>query len=742
LWISADPGIGKSVLARSLIDEKLLGSPEVTTCYFFFREDDESARSPTDALCSLLHQLLVKHPALFKYALPHAKDGVFLAQLIHTLWDILLDIVDDSASPALVFVIDALDESEDSGNAIIEKLVNFYTQYQTHKRSLRVTLPKLKFLVTSRPYFDIQKAFGNLARGEHSIHLSNDNKNGILKAEIELVIDAELSLIKDTLRLQNKVTKLLRSSLLEMDNRNYLWLHLVFDVIKKSIGATTWTGMQKLIEQLPKTADEAYEAILRKSSDPEEATKLLQIVVAAIRPLTVPEMRIAMGIDENTRSRQDLVPESIQNFEITIRNQCGLFVTIMDQKVYLVHNTAKDFLLSTYNSPVSATPNVNTCKRWKNSIDLVKSHEILAWACIRYLRFSEFEDILLESNDRASVWDVESDEENSPSNLQAHDLEDDEPCKSIDSMTVYDPRHWDDIVRKRRFRRYQFLEYSSMHWLSHFEMASPSKKMCEESLRLCEVDSYTCANWFDTLPSQEKRDLRRFNQDIQVAKGGDLAFCSFIGHTRGTKRLLRTMTKNVQIGSQEAVIRTILAAISFAVQRGRGKIVQILVSAPVKNIINMTLPGYYKTDAMAQDIDDFKDVTDLTALRLAVQSAQHDIVRQLLEMKADPNAVGRTTILMDALCSTRSEKALMETVRLLLQYGAEVNGTGHGGDGNSPLHRAEALGLPESICRLLRDAGGVVLRGRLEYGIMLGGMGVGLETAIRPSFPSNIFLLE
>ena len=195
LWVSAGPGFGKSVLARTLIDERLLSQSEITTCYFFFTEDDKNARRATDALSALLHQLLVKHPALIKYALPYAKDGNFLSRLIHTLWGILLEIINDPALPTLVFVVDALDESEDNGKAIIEKLVDFYTQHQTDNKSPNVTVPKLKFLVTSRPYSDIEKSFGKLAR-EENIQLSGDGKVGALKKEIQLVIEAELSLIK------------------------------------------------------------------------------------------------------------------------------------------------------------------------------------------------------------------------------------------------------------------------------------------------------------------------------------------------------------------------------------------------------------------------------------------------------------------------------------------------------------------------------------------------------------------
>lgn len=54
LWISADPGCGKSVLSKSLIDDELRATGTHTICYFFFK-DNEEQNSLSPALCALLH---------------------------------------------------------------------------------------------------------------------------------------------------------------------------------------------------------------------------------------------------------------------------------------------------------------------------------------------------------------------------------------------------------------------------------------------------------------------------------------------------------------------------------------------------------------------------------------------------------------------------------------------------------------------------------------------------------------
>lgn len=56
LWISADPGCGKSVLSKSLVDIGCQHADQTTVCYFFFKDNEQQNKLAT-ALCALLHQL-------------------------------------------------------------------------------------------------------------------------------------------------------------------------------------------------------------------------------------------------------------------------------------------------------------------------------------------------------------------------------------------------------------------------------------------------------------------------------------------------------------------------------------------------------------------------------------------------------------------------------------------------------------------------------------------------------------
>lgn len=68
LWISADPGAGKSTLAKALVDHELRTSASHTVCHFFFKDNDKQQRLIT-ALCAILFQIFEDQRILLEHAL-------------------------------------------------------------------------------------------------------------------------------------------------------------------------------------------------------------------------------------------------------------------------------------------------------------------------------------------------------------------------------------------------------------------------------------------------------------------------------------------------------------------------------------------------------------------------------------------------------------------------------------------------------------------------------------------------
>lgn len=110
--MSADPGSGKSVLAKYLIDSVLPTTNSRTTCYFFFKDDFEGQGSITTALWCILFQLFMAKRFLLSEMIVErfeiAREG--FVSSFSELWNAFLNSTKHDNSGEIVCVLDALDE--------------------------------------------------------------------------------------------------------------------------------------------------------------------------------------------------------------------------------------------------------------------------------------------------------------------------------------------------------------------------------------------------------------------------------------------------------------------------------------------------------------------------------------------------------------------------------------------------------------------------------------------------------
>lgn len=381
LWLSADPGCGKSVLSRALIDDVLALNTSVIICYFFFKDNKEQNTTAT-ALCALLHQLFCERTDLFQ---KHAENviklqGEKLKFNFESLWKLWMSATSDSSSGNIICVLDGLDEcNKPDRERLIQELKRFYTTCQGKKASDQM----LKFLVTSRPYGDIERGFGTLTYQFPHVRLAGEEEWKDISNEVSMVMDAKIDDIVTERGLSDEIRDALKHRLSEIENRTYLWLHLMLDVLRDFHGTTKSKLLQE-IDQLPESIDEAYEEILGRCnrSVKQDGRRLLEIIVAAQRPLTLSEVDVAMEIHPSSKAWKDLDLAGSSRKQ-WVRDVCGLFVSIIDSRIYLIHQTAREFLIRQGNLTA-------TSDKWGHSIDLQKAHFGLAKLCIGYLHFSDF----------------------------------------------------------------------------------------------------------------------------------------------------------------------------------------------------------------------------------------------------------------------------------------------------------------------------------------------------------------
>ncbi|KAL1847004.1 hypothetical protein VTK73DRAFT_161 [Phialemonium thermophilum] len=287
------------------------------------------------------------------------------------LWDILVSAATGDPTREIVCILDALDECTGSErDQLIHAIRRFYS-------NTSVRTPTLKFLLTSRPYLDIKVGFQELTGRTPTIHLSGENEEEADKIcrEIDLVVDSRIAKMD---RLAEKERAVLRKEMAGVTNRTYLWVHLVLEEVGKAILLSP-TKIRSAVRNIPRTVDEAYERILSKSRDAQLAKKLLHIIVAAARPLTLREMSVALALDHTHRSFSDLELPPEARFREDVRELCGQFVVVLDSKIYLLHQTAREFLV---HPPSLSIPPGSTTLRWKFALHPRESNRILSEICV------------------------------------------------------------------------------------------------------------------------------------------------------------------------------------------------------------------------------------------------------------------------------------------------------------------------------------------------------------------------
>ncbi|KAF8858648.1 hypothetical protein BDZ45DRAFT_590819 [Acephala macrosclerotiorum] len=474
LWVSADPGCGKSVLARTLIDENLLFEPEQTfpvISYFFFKDGLLDQQGSARCISALLHQIFSQQPKLIKHALfEYRAVGKEIAIRFEKLWNILCAVGSDPDSCDIICVVDALDECEQGSRFdIIDSLKELYDG-QTSNENLR-----LKFLVTSRPYENIQRRFRSLTNVFPTIHMEGEQESEAISSEINLVIKAAVPEIAIELDLSPQVAQDLLKRLLSISNRTYLWLHLILRQIRNTLGATTSKKIARVLQDLPETVDAAYGAILAKSDNIGLARRLLHITVGATKDLTISEMNVALNIKLGMHSINDLDLEDDNKFEITVRNICGLFISVVDSRIFLIHQTAREYLIAS-----EATSAVGA---WKHSLVPSSSQSILAECCLIYLHFTAF------AKRRPRVT----------SRLRDARLE------FVDQNGRTLP---EDEIREIRSppeaERYPFLSYAALNWVQHFKGGIQGRELTDLASKLCDPESPYFLAWFNTFQAYEQ----------------------------------------------------------------------------------------------------------------------------------------------------------------------------------------------------------------------------------------------
>lgn len=395
LLLSADPGCGKSVLSRFLVEEVLPEKmPDAALCYFFFTDSPDQNNLPA-ALTAMIHQILSRNPELTDVVIKEiVENGAALTAKERVLWRIFEKITARYIGRDIVCVLDALDECQRADRiALVERIQVLVEGNQNLAAKPGERTRKLRFLVTTRGYPEILQLFQPFSSGY--IRLAGENKREVdqIQAEIALVVEHRLNHLAIQKGFDDKRKEKLRSSLMTKagQQRTYLWVRLVFEVLEANLRDQLfiWT---RLINKMPQTVYDAYDKLLEKvcEDDRERVMMLLRLMIAGFRPIPIQMAVLLLDSRDYAENEEEMDEddeiewESEENFKNWVRGTCGIFVTIYDEQLFFIHQTAKEFLQvprQQPNLPGSAT------QSFRNCIVEVEAHKTMAENCMAVWKY-------------------------------------------------------------------------------------------------------------------------------------------------------------------------------------------------------------------------------------------------------------------------------------------------------------------------------------------------------------------
>jgi hypothetical protein len=323
LWIKGDPGKGKTMLLCGIIDHLQKNESQVLSFYFCQATHTE-LRSAVSVLRGLLWLLCHRQPQLTslvrsKYDSQGRKlfeDGY----AFESLKMIFLDMLKDPCLREAVFVVDALDEcSDDSREDLIDFILEASRDYSS------------KWVVSSRNWPLIEVQF----RGSKDVRVPLElNKDSISQA-VRMFIEDKVKQLAEQKPYTPELKDDVRNGLLSKANDTFLWVALVCKELARPEVKPRNTITK--LKSIPGGLDELYQRMLEqvfRSEDGDICRKILATVCITYRSISLDELRTLVTETKNFDDKE--LKEVI--------GECGSFLTLQEDIVDFVHQSAQDFL--------------------------------------------------------------------------------------------------------------------------------------------------------------------------------------------------------------------------------------------------------------------------------------------------------------------------------------------------------------------------------------------------------------
>ncbi|XP_014553890.1 hypothetical protein COCVIDRAFT_28947 [Bipolaris victoriae FI3] len=325
LWIKGDAGKGKTMLLCGIVGE-LKKSTASFLSFFFCQSTDSRLNSTTAVLRGLIYLLVRQQPSLVSHLrkrYDQAGGALFQdANAWVALSDIFTSMVQDADLKTSYLVVDALDECVVDLSKLLDLIV------RTIASSTRV-----KWLVSSRNEAHIEHKLKSVG-GKKKLSLEVKHNAEQVARAVDMYIDHKLSRL-ESLR-EDSRREQVRDELRHKANGTFLWVAFVVQELE---GPESWDPLE-VVKEAPAGLDQLYDNMMDRIQQLKRSAKICQLLLStaavAYRPLYLAEMGSLRGL----AGQGTVLAETVRK----IVAMCGSFLTVHDGRVYLVHQSAKDYL--------------------------------------------------------------------------------------------------------------------------------------------------------------------------------------------------------------------------------------------------------------------------------------------------------------------------------------------------------------------------------------------------------------
>ncbi|KAI8207358.1 Vegetative incompatibility protein HET-E-1 [Colletotrichum sp. SAR 10_65] len=172
--------------------------------------------------------------------------------------------------------------------------------------------------------------------------------------------------------------------------------------------------IDEIIAGVPQQLGDQFNNMLNHTPDKEHAWRLLCVILVARRTIKIPEFKVIYALTQRSCSNLGLAKSydeldltaNDEEFKSMVRARCGLFITFGKNSVYLFHQTAREFLMTTEDMAVAppfdrlaqnpGSLDANEVASWKGCISKEDANLVCATVCLDILNMGISRQRILE----------------------------------------------------------------------------------------------------------------------------------------------------------------------------------------------------------------------------------------------------------------------------------------------------------------------------------------------------------